>query len=115
MAILCSNSSVSSKLRQKLDRLLTGQSIILYPSHGCVAPRHKNSLWIPIRWAYTAIINVLELPATQIPLGINQDGLPLGVQLIGGHGRDELTISVAMKIEKQWGGWIPPTFPTSSK
>ena len=100
-------------LRQKLDQILDDQSIILYPSHGTVAPRHKNSLWVPVRWSYTAIVNVMGLPVTQIPLGTNPDGLPLGLQLIGGKNRDSLTISVAIDIEKDWGGWIPPQFPSS--
>ena len=51
-------------LRQKLDNILDQHTLILYPSHGCVAPRHKTSLFFPIRWSYTAILNVMELPVS---------------------------------------------------
>jgi fatty acid amide hydrolase 2 len=57
---------------------------------------------------YTAIFNVLELPVTQVPLGIGKRGLPLGVQVVGAHGNDHLTIAVARELEKSFGGWVPP-------
>ena len=95
-------------LRKKLDDILDQDTLLLYPSHGCVAPRHKKSLFVPIRWSYTAILNVMELPVTQIPLGLNQNGLPLGVQLVGGYGNDSLTIGAAISIEKQYRSWQPP-------
>lgn len=98
-------------LRKKLDEILDSNTLLLYPSHGCVAPRHKKSLYVPIRWSYTAILNVMELPVTQIPLGLNQKGLPLGVQLVGGYGNDSLTIGAAINIEQQYRSWEPPTLP----
>jgi fatty acid amide hydrolase 2 len=103
--------AMQKELRQKLDDLLDENTILLYPSHGSVAPRHKKSLFVPVRWAYTAILNIMELPVTQIPLGLNEDGLPLGVQLVGGYGNDALTISAAIDIEQKRIGWIPPTLP----
>ena len=62
----------------------------------------------PVDWVYTAIINVMELPATQVPLGFDQEGLPVGVQVVAGHAQDHLTIAVAMKLEKIFGGWVAP-------
>ena len=53
----------------------------------------------------------MELPVTQIPLGLNQKGLPLGVQLVGGYENDSLTISAAINIEQQYRSWQPPTLP----
>ena len=96
---------------KKLDEILDSNTLLLYPSHGCVAPRHKKSLYVPIRWSYTAILNVMELPVTQIPLGLDQNGLPLGVQLVGGYKNDSLTISAAINIEQQYRSWQPPTLP----
>lgn len=31
--------------------------------------------------AFTMIFNTLEMPATHVPLGLNKDGLPIGVQV----------------------------------
>ena len=65
-------------------------------------------LFPPLQWVYTAILNVLELPATQVPLGLSADGLPLGVQVVAGPGRDHVCIAVAMELERAFGGWVPP-------
>ncbi len=32
-----------------------------------------------------------------------------GVQLIGAHGQDHVTIALALMLEKQFGGWVPPS------
>ena len=43
-----------------------------------------------------------------MPLGLNADGLPLGVQVAAGPGRDHVTIAVALELERVFGGWVPP-------
>ena len=96
------------RLQKHFSQLLDGNTLLLYPSHGIVAPKHSRSLLAPWRWTYTAIINTLLLPATQVPLGLNEQGLPLGVQVIGKQGHDAKTIAMAMELEKAFGGWVPP-------
>ena len=49
-----------------------------------------------------------SLPVTQCPLGLTDDGLPLGVQVVGAPGNDHVTIRVAEMIEEALGGWVPP-------
>jgi fatty acid amide hydrolase 2 len=63
---------------------------------------------VPVQWIYTAIWNTLWLPVTQCPLGLNEDGIPVGVQVVGKRGCDDLTIGVAVVLEKLCGGWKPP-------
>lgn len=61
---------------------------------------------------YTAIVNVTGLPAISLPLYHADDGLPLGVQLIGPPAREELLLALAHQLE-QAAPWIdrrPPTF-----
>jgi fatty acid amide hydrolase 2 len=48
---------------------------------------------------------------TQVPLGLDADGLPLGVQVVGARGSDATTIAVARALEEDFGGWVPPTLP----
>lgn len=54
------------------------------------------------------IINILGLPITQCPLGLGEEGLPLGVQVIAGKLHDHLTLEVALYLEKTFGGWRDP-------
>jgi fatty acid amide hydrolase 2 len=62
----------------------------------------------PWNWGYTAILNVMELPVTQVPLGLDGAGVPLGVPVVALHGSDHITIAVAQALEKDFGGWVPP-------
>ena len=95
-------------LRQELVEKIGTQGVMLYPSYSRPAPRHQRPLLRPFDWVYTAVMNVMELPITQVPLGLNAEGLPLGIQVIGIHGNDHVTIAVALELEKIFGGWVPP-------
>jgi fatty acid amide hydrolase 2 len=92
--------------REIADRI--GDGVMLYPPYPEVAPRHNAPLLLPVKWMYTAIFNVLELPVTQVPLGLDARGLPLGVQVVGSHWRDHATIAVAIELERHFGGWAMP-------
>lgn len=86
-----------------------GDGVMLYPSFPEPAPRHGRPLLPPLRWVYTAILNVLELPVTQVPLGLDTRGRPVGIQVVAGPGRDHVSIAVAMELERAFGGWVPPS------
>jgi fatty acid amide hydrolase 2 len=94
-------------LREELTALI-GDGVLFYPSFPTLAPKHNQPLRRPFAFAYTAILNVAELPATQVPLGLDHpSGLPLGVQVAATHGNDHLTLAVARHLEAAFGGWVP--------
>src|SRR5581483_4778501 len=84
------------RLKAELHATLGPRAVLLYPPYPTVAPKHHKPLWPPFNWQYTAIWNVMELPVTQVPLGLNAEGLPLGVQVVGGSGQDHVPIAVAL-------------------
>lgn len=96
------------KLRARVAGLLGDTAVMLRPSYARTAPRHGWALALPVQWGYTAAFNALEYPVTQVPLGLGRGGLPLGVQVAGPHGRDDLTLAVALALESELGGWVPP-------
>ena len=100
--------AMGNALRRELVDLLGDDGVILFPPYPTVAPRHHEPLLVPIKYMYTAVFNVLELPVTEVPLGLDARGLPLGVQVVGAHGKDHMTIAVALALEKSLGGWIMP-------
>jgi len=57
----------------------------------------KQSYWQQIFWA--GLPGLAWLPSTVIPTGLNDDGLPIGVQIIGNVYRDRITIGVAQHLE----------------
>lgn len=95
-------------LREELEDLLGKDGILLYPSYSRPAPFHNRPLLTPIDFCYTAIFNVLGFPATQVPLGLSEEGVPLGIQVVSAPGNDHLTIRIALELEREFGGWKPP-------
>ena len=96
------------ELRRELVTLIGPHGVLIYPSYPEPAPKHVRPFLPPIHWTYTALINAMELPSTQVPLGLDHEGLPLGVQVVGVHGDDHRTIAVALELERAFGGWVPP-------
>jgi amidase len=60
--------------------------------------------------AFTRPFNVTGQPCITVPLGLPADGLPRGVQLIAGYGREDLLIRVASALEaaEPWSHRRPP-------
>ncbi len=58
---------------------------------------------------YTAIVNVMGLPAIMLPLYHGDDGLPTGVQLIGPPEREELLLALGAQLERAlpWAQRMP--------
>ena len=61
-------------------------------------------------WFFTWPFNLTGQPAVSIPCGWTEDGLPLGLQIVGRQGADGLVLRVAAAIEhlRPWGGRRPP-------
>lgn len=97
-----------AELRAELLEALGEDGVLLYPPYPRVAPRHNRPLLRPFDFAYCGIFNVLGFPSTQVPLGLNAEGLPLGTQVIAAPGQDARTIAVAQALERGFGGWVPP-------
>jgi fatty acid amide hydrolase 2 len=95
-------------LRAELGGLLAGNTVLLYPPHRTVAPPHRVPLIRPLNFVYTALFNVMQLPVTQVPLGLGPGGMPVGVQVVGADGQDHRTIAAACALEEALGGWQPP-------
>jgi len=96
---------VGLELRQELSELLGTDSVLLYPSYPTPAPKHHRPLFPPFKWVYTAIFNAVELPVTQVPMGLNEEGIPVGLQVVGGPGSDHVCVAVALALEQAAGGW----------
>jgi Asp-tRNA(Asn)/Glu-tRNA(Gln) amidotransferase A subunit family amidase len=101
--ILAARDSLVDELRATI-----GDGVLLHPPAPAVAPRHGRllgRLW----WAPPVVVfNLAQLPVTQVPLGLDRRGLPMGVQVAAGPGRDHLSIAVALELERVFGGWSPP-------
>jgi amidase len=77
--------------------------------------RHKRTIVVnnkrvpvvdQIFWAGYA--GVTWMPSTAAPIGQSQEGLPIGVQIIGPQYGDYTTIAFAKLLEKEYRGFVPP-------
>lgn len=61
---------------------------------------------------YTSMLNVSGLPAIVLPVAQTDDGLPMGVQLIGRPGGERTLLSLAAQLERRirWQLRRPPTW-----
>ena len=101
--------AMAAELRREIEDALGERGVLLFPPYPRTAPRHNTPLLFPIQWMYTAIFNALELPATAVPLGLGEEGLPLGVQVVSAPRKDAVTIAVARALEEEFGGWVMPS------
>jgi Asp-tRNA(Asn)/Glu-tRNA(Gln) amidotransferase A subunit family amidase len=60
-------------------------------------------------WSYTEWFNLLGNPAAVVPVSHSKEGLPIGVQIVGGPWEEEQVLAVAAVIERECGAWrVPP-------
>lgn len=96
-------------LRREFQEMLGTNGVFIYPTHPTVAPYHNEPISRAFNFSYTAIINVLGLPATAVPLGLGQkEGLPIGLQIVANRNQDRLCLAVASELERAFGGWVAP-------
>jgi amidase len=57
---------------------------------------------------WIALATACHLPVTTIPAGLAASGLPVGAQIIGPHGADSRTLSIAQAIDEALGGYVAP-------
>ncbi|WP_415062958.1 amidase [Bdellovibrio sp.] len=97
------------KMKADLDEKLGEEGILILPPHPRVAPKHRAPIWSPFDFIYAGFFTTTGHPATVAPMGLNSEGLPLGVQIVARHMKDHLTISCAEFLETTFGGWQAPT------
>jgi fatty acid amide hydrolase 2 len=86
-----------------------GSGLLVFPAHPIAAPSHDVPLLRTLNISYTAVLNVAEVPATSVPMGVDSAGIPIGVQIVSGRGNDRLTIEAAVSLEDAGlAGWTPP-------
>ncbi|XP_046736105.1 fatty-acid amide hydrolase 2-B isoform X2 [Diprion similis] len=99
----------NAAMKKQFEDLLGDNGVLIYPTFVSAAHYPYEIFHKICNVSYLAIFNSLGLPVTQCPLGLNRNGLPIGVQIVANPECDHLTISVAQEIEKAFGGWRPPT------
>lgn len=101
--LLAAAESLASELKEAI-----GDGVLLHPAYPRTVPKHGTTVGRPWLLTPSAVFNLAGVPVTEVPLGLSDRGLPLGVQVAAGPGQDHVSIAVALELERAFGGWVPP-------
>jgi amidase len=90
--------------------------VLLLPACGIPAFRHRERRWpapeksIGLFEAMMPAVafNRLGLPGIVIPFGMTDDGLPVGIQLVGRPWEEEVLLEIAVRLEEARGPFPGP-------
>jgi aspartyl-tRNA(Asn)/glutamyl-tRNA(Gln) amidotransferase subunit A len=57
---------------------------------------------------YSAVYNLVGLPAASVPCGLSSGGLPMGLQIVGPWRADERVLSIGAALEAMMPTAKPP-------
>ncbi|MCI8300275.1 MAG: Asp-tRNA(Asn)/Glu-tRNA(Gln) amidotransferase subunit GatA [Lachnospiraceae bacterium] len=91
-------------IRQAFDKAFAEYDVILGPAAPTTAPRLGDSLSDPLKMylgdIYTVSVNLAGLPGVSLPCGLDQKGLPIGLQMIGDCFQEKKIIRAAYAYEQ---------------
>ncbi len=100
-------------LRAEILRQMQDTPVLLSPVSTSPAFRHGQGNYLPgtgyrDTMRFSQWLNLTGFPGASVPAGVSNDGLPIGVQVIGRPFEDELVLAVAEAIEQARGHWQAP-------
>ena len=95
-----------AELKQKMQTFMLPYDIILTPGTAVTSDAFcaDDTMFDPTKFPtdyvpFGYLFNLTHQPAITVPVGLNQLGMPVGVQLAGAVGADALVLSVAQAVE----------------
>jgi len=100
-------------LREKILRQMDKVPVLLSPVSSGPAFRHGEGSYKPgsgylDTMRFCQWLNLTGFPGASLPVGFSNEGLPIGVQVIGRPFEEELVLAVAERIEQARSPWQPP-------
>ena len=112
-----------TRLQQQWSALFREWDVVLCPPAPTAAFPHDRSSPIEARrieidgkayryldaqLVWPELATASGLPATVVPIGRSETGLPIGVQIVGPYLEDRTTIAFAELLEREFGGFVAP-------
>ncbi len=90
-------------IKKEFDKAFSKYDVILGPASPSTAPKLGSSLSDPVKMylgdIYTVSVNLAGLPGICLPCGVDDKGLPIGLQLIGDCFKEKNIIRMAYAYE----------------
>lgn len=95
------------KVKEVFKQLFKSYDIILMPTYPTlpfkIGEKRSDPLEMYLADIYTAIINLVGIPAISIPCGFSREGLPIGLQLVGNYFEENKLFQAAYSLERELG------------
>jgi len=96
---------VRTLIKEEFEKLFDSYDILITPTSPTVAyeigTKSNNPLEMYLADLCTVSVNIAGLPGISIPCGVNQKGMPVGMQLIGKKFDEETLIRAAYTYEQE--------------
>jgi Asp-tRNA(Asn)/Glu-tRNA(Gln) amidotransferase A subunit family amidase len=86
----------ATRARKAFADMMAGHDVVLTPSAPGAAPHGLGSTGDP---AFNRLWTLMGTPCVNVP-GLTEDGLPLGVQIVGRFGHDRVALEAALFLER---------------
>ena len=104
------------ELREKILSQMRKYPVLVCPTAAIPAFHHGEREWqvegktvkYLDAWSYCEWFNLLGFPAAVVPQGYSEEGLPIGVQIVGRPWEEEVVLAVAAALENA-GGYDAPS------
>jgi amidase len=96
-------------VREKILLQMRKYRVLVCPTAAVPAFRHGEREWqvegetvkYLDAWSYSEWFNLLGFPAAVVPMGYSEQGLPIGVQIVGRPWEEEVVLAVAARLENE--------------
>ena len=103
-------------VRERILVQMRKYPVLICPAAAIPAFRHGEREWqvegktvkYLDAWSYCEWFNLLGFPAAVVPMGYSEQGLPIGVQIVGRPWEEEVVLAVAATLEAECGPWQGP-------
>ncbi len=97
---------VRTLVKQEFEKCFNKYDVILTPTSPTVAfefgSKSNNPLEMYMADICTVSVNIAGVPAISIPCGVDSNGMPVGLQLIGNNFAEETILNAAYTFEQQF-------------
>ncbi len=97
---------VRELIKTEFDEIFADADMILYPIAPSIAPKFNSSkspLDMYLSDIYTISVNLAGLPALSLPVSLSEEGMPIGIQLIGKAFDEQSILDAGYSLEKRLG------------
>jgi amidase len=96
------------RYREEMNRFMASYDLLVCPVNAVPALPHGKVAENLDAFSYTMAYSLTGWPAVVVRAGTSAEGLPIDVQLVSRHWREDIALSAAKRVEAVSGGWRKP-------